>query len=188
MGARQMRLPTTIGAVLEHRAARNIEAPAIVCTGLETLTFGALAKYVRALGDQFRRAGIGPTSRVGVALPRGPEAALVSVAVCSTATLMPINPTLSPAELKAELARIRVDALILPGWTDVPEWAATPDAAFGIFKVSKAITSFDEIALDTDQADCAAAAAFWRCRGSVGRGDLPYLGHHGYRQACAGVP
>lgn len=142
-----MRLPTTIGAVLEHRAARNTEAPAIVCTGLETLTFGALAQYVRVLGDQFRRAGIGPTSRVGVALPRGPEAALVSIAVCSTATLMPINPTLSPADLKAELSRIRVDALILPGWTDVPDWAATPDAAFGIFKVSKAITSFDEIAL-----------------------------------------
>ncbi len=61
--------------------------------------------------------------------------------------MLPINPTLAPGELEEELRRIRVDALIVPGWEPVPSWAAASNPAFGLFQVSKAATSLDEVAL-----------------------------------------
>lgn len=123
-------------------ARRRSFAPA-----LAPLTFGALNELVSRISAQLRAAGIGPWSRVGVALPRGPEAALISVAVCSTATVLPLNPNLAPGDLQAELAKIRLDALIVPGWTRLPVWAQGAGINFGLFTVSQASTSFGDIAL-----------------------------------------
>ena len=147
MNDRGMLQPSTIGETLSRRAATDPQAPALVCSGLEAMSFGQLVRQIRLIGEQLRRTGIGPESRIGIALPRGPEAALVSVAVCCTATVLPINPTLAPGELEEELRRIRVDALIVPGWEPVPSWAAASNPAFGLFQVSKAATSLDEVAL-----------------------------------------
>src|SRR5947208_14308764 len=104
-------MPSTIGDVLVGHAARDPAAAAIVCPELGTLTFGELGHHVRHLGEQFATAGITPESRVGIALQRGPEAALLSVAVCCAATLVPLNPNLPPAQLQAGLARLLPDAL-----------------------------------------------------------------------------
>src|SRR6266542_4705658 len=147
MDDRGMLLPSTIGETLSRRASTDPQAPALVCSGLEVMTFGGLVRQIRLIGEQLRRAGIGPDSRIGLALPRGPEAALLSVAVCCAATVLPINPTLAPGELEEELRRIRVDALIVPGWEAVPVWAAAANSAFGLFQVSKAATSLDDVAL-----------------------------------------
>jgi acyl-CoA synthetase (AMP-forming)/AMP-acid ligase II/thioesterase domain-containing protein/acyl carrier protein len=147
MDDRGMRLPSTIGETLSRRAATDPQSPALVCSGLEAMTFAGLDRQVRLLGEQLRRTGIGSDSRVGIALPRGPEAALLSVAVSCTATVLPINPTLSADELEEELRRIRVDALIVPGWEAVPAWASQSNPAFGLFQVSKAAASLDEVVL-----------------------------------------
>lgn len=142
-----MRLPSTIGETLLRLAATDPRWPALVCSGLEPLSFGGLGRQIRLIGEQLRRTGIGPDSRIGIALPRGPEAALLSVAICCSATVLPINPTLSPAELQEELKRLRVDALIVPGWEPLPVWATASNPAFGLFQVSRATTSLDEISL-----------------------------------------
>lgn len=134
----------TIGRTLAAHAERTPGAIAIVTPGLQPLTFGELASQIERLGIQLRAAGIGVTSRVGVALPRGPEAALISLAVSSMAIMVPINPSLAPADLEAEIERIRVDALIVPEAEQVPAWAA---AASGLFAVTRATSSFAEIAL-----------------------------------------
>jgi acyl-CoA synthetase (AMP-forming)/AMP-acid ligase II/thioesterase domain-containing protein/acyl carrier protein len=146
-----MSLPTTIGDVLAFRAARDPEAAAILCAGLQPLSFGALVARIREIGVQLRAAGLGPGSRVGIGLQRGPEAALLSVAVCCSTTLLPLNPNLSATELEAELKRVRLDALILPGDAPVPEWASAAVGSFGLFKVSKAVSSFDDIRLEQVQ-------------------------------------
>src|SRR5205807_8501724 len=85
-------IPLTISEALQRHAERDAAAAAILCPGLAPLTFGALHDQVRRISAQLQAAGIGPWSRVGVALPRGPEAALISVAVCSTAVVLPLNP------------------------------------------------------------------------------------------------
>ena len=99
-----MLLPSTIGETLSRRAATDPQAPALVCSGLEVMSFGQLVRQIRLLDEQLRRTGIGPGSRIGIALPRGPEAALLSVAVCCVATVLPINPTLAPDELERSCA------------------------------------------------------------------------------------
>jgi oxalate---CoA ligase len=137
---------STILEGLEEQAARDPDATAIVCSGLGSLSFSDLVHRIRQIGAQLLAAGIGPGSRVGIALQRGPEAALLNVGVSSLATVLPLNPSLSSAELQAELAHIKLDALIVPGNEDPPGWAA--DESFGLFKVTNAAASFDAIALE----------------------------------------
>jgi len=137
----------TIGEALRRHAERDAAAAAIICPGLARLTFGALHDQVNRLSAQLQAAGIGPWSRVGVALPRGPEAALISVAVCSIAVVLPLNPNLAPGDLQAELEKIRLDALIVPGWIKVPAWTQGASSNFGLFTVTQAASSFDDIVL-----------------------------------------
>ena len=143
-----MSAPSAIGDVLADRAARDPAAAAILCPGLASLSFGDLARRIRQIGAQLRAAGIGPASRVGIALERGPEAALLSLAVCCTAIVLPLNPNLPPAELKDELKRIRLDALIVPAGAILPDWVTAGGDGMGLFKATKARASFDEITLD----------------------------------------
>ncbi len=75
-------MTSTIAGVLAGHAVRDQAAPAIVSARLGTLSFGGLVRHVRQVGAQLAAAGIGPSSRVGIALQRGPEAALLNVAVC----------------------------------------------------------------------------------------------------------
>ncbi|MBN9490575.1 MAG: AMP-binding protein, partial [Alphaproteobacteria bacterium] len=96
-----MAIASTIGGVLAAHATRDPDSPAIVHPVLGTISFGTLIAHLQRLDDQLRAAGIGPTSRVGIALQRGPEAALLSLAVCCRAILVPINPNLAPADLQA---------------------------------------------------------------------------------------
>ena len=122
-------------------------APAIVSAGLGTLSFGGLVRHVRQIGNELAAAGIGPSSRVGIALQRGPEAALLNVAISANATVLPINPNLPPAELREELKRIRLHALVVPGEAGLPPWVDEGEEGVVLFKASKAASSFEEIAL-----------------------------------------
>ena len=134
MNTGHMSTVSTIGDVLARRAARDPDATAIACSGLQPLSFGDLARAIRQVGVQLRAAGIGPASRVGIALPRGPEAALLSIAVCCTATVLPINTNLPPADLRAELERIRLDALIVPADAGLPDWTGAGRHGVGQIK------------------------------------------------------
>ena len=140
--------PSTIGDVLLGHAVRDPGAAAVVCPGLGTLTFADLARHVGRIGDQLRLAGIVQTSRVGIALPRGPEAALLSIAVCCSAILLPINPNLAPAELQVELERLRLHALIVPANAELAGWVAAGGEDFGLFKAAQALSSFEEVAIE----------------------------------------
>ena len=140
-------MPSTIADVLAGHAARDPNAPAIVCAGLHALSFGDLDRHVRQIGAQLRGAGIGAASRVGIALQRGPEAALLNVAICSSATVLPLNPNLPSADLREELKRVRLDALVVPDDTAIPDWVDAAENGFALFKATKAVSSFDEIAL-----------------------------------------
>ena len=140
-------MTSTIADVLESHAGRDAAAPAIVTTGLGTLSFGDLRRHIREVGAGLAAAGIGPSSRVGIALQRGPAAALLNVAVAANATVLPINPNLPPAELREELKRIRLHALIVPGEAGLPSWVDENENGPVLFKAAKAASSFEEITL-----------------------------------------
>lgn len=136
-----------VGEVLANHGRRDPNAIALLCEGIEPLTFAALDHHIRRIGEQLQAAGIGPSSRVGIVLPRSPEAALVSLAVCCNSTMLPINPNLSTADLEAEVSRLRPDALIVAGGTNVPEWADKVGDGYVLFQVSAAVSSFNGIEL-----------------------------------------
>lgn len=128
---------STIGEVFAHHALRDPAALALLCPGIEPLTFGELERCLGRLKEQFRAAGIGAGSRVGLALPRGPEAALISLAACSCATLLPINPTLAVDDIAAELARVRLDALIVAAGGEMPVWANAVQNEVGVYTIER---------------------------------------------------
>src|SRR5258708_16256892 len=117
--------PSTMGDVLLGHAARDPGAAAIVCPDLGTLTFADLARHVGRIGDQLRLAGIVPTARVGIALPRGPEAALLSIAVCCSAILLPLIPNHAPAHLHTDMQRLRLHPLFSHAIPFIPPHLST---------------------------------------------------------------
>jgi acyl-CoA synthetase (AMP-forming)/AMP-acid ligase II/thioesterase domain-containing protein len=122
---------TAIGEVLAGHARQRGEVPALVPATRAPVTFGALGQLIDSLQGQLAAAGIGPGARVGLAFPRGLDAAILSLGVSSAATLVPLNIALPPAELVRELALLRLHALVFPDG-DVPAWAGE-DAEAGLF-------------------------------------------------------
>jgi oxalate---CoA ligase len=130
-----MSTASTIGEILSDHATRDPDAAAIVYSRSDVLTFADLDRLITEVRVQFRAAGIGSMSRVGIAMPRGPEAAVLSIAVCSAAILIPLNPHRSTDELQAELKALRLDALIVPRDGTLPGWATAAGEGCGLFTV-----------------------------------------------------
>lgn len=137
---------STIGDTLAQRAKSNPGAPAILHPRLGTVSFRTLVDLIEAFGGQLRAAGVSSASRVAVALPRGPEAAIISLAVCCTSILLPLNPNLGPMELEEELRQIRPDVVILPAG-DLPKWVKPFEHSLGLFRVHSDGHSFEQIRL-----------------------------------------
>jgi acyl-CoA synthetase (AMP-forming)/AMP-acid ligase II/thioesterase domain-containing protein len=126
---------TAIGEVLAGHARQRRDVPALVPAGRAPVTFGELGQLIDALREQLAAAGIGPGSRVGLAFPRGLEAAILSLGVSSAATLVPLNIALPPTELAREMMRLKLHALVFPEGdapADTPNWAGE-DAEAGLF-------------------------------------------------------
>jgi len=121
----------TVAEVLAYHAGQKPDAPALVLADREPLTFGELGKFLDSVRAQLAAAKLGPGSRIGVAFPRGSDAALLSLGVCSAATLVPLNSSLPAVELAHELAPLRLHGLIVPEG-ELPPWVdADPHA--GLF-------------------------------------------------------
>jgi acyl-CoA synthetase (AMP-forming)/AMP-acid ligase II/thioesterase domain-containing protein len=114
---------------------RRPNALAIVCPNQEGLSYGDLAHHVQLIGTQLRAAGVSSNSRIGIALPRGPAAAILSIAACCTGILVPLNPGLSNTDLEAELIHLRLDALIVSD--DLHKWNSLAGKECGLFTVAK---------------------------------------------------
>jgi oxalate---CoA ligase len=140
-------MPQTIADALARHAAYEPDRPAIVGTGFAPFSFRGLDVFVRQIGEQLRAAGIGRRSRVGIMLPRGPEGALLVVAVASHAISVPLNPNRPEAELEEEIGRVRLDALVLPSWVDLPASAFARRSSFGLFDASPAENSLAKVTL-----------------------------------------
>lgn len=88
------------------------DRPAIIGTdGRRPLTFSHLISQSRSLG--LSRFGIGPTDRVAVAIPNGPEAASALLAFTHACTYAPLNPRLTHAELAFELEDLPAKAVVV---------------------------------------------------------------------------
>jgi acyl-CoA synthetase (AMP-forming)/AMP-acid ligase II/acyl carrier protein len=139
--------PKTIADAIARHAARGPNRPAIIGTEFAQFSYRGLDVFIKQIGKQLRAAGIGRRSRVGIMLPRGPEGALVVIAVASHAISVPLNPNRPEAEIEEELARVHLDALVLPGWVDLPASVIAQRSSFGLIEASRADGSLANVTL-----------------------------------------
>ncbi len=110
--------PATVRTFIESHAATRPASSAIVFSDRPPLTYGALASQVAALGAALRGAGIQRSGRVAIMMPDGPELALAIAAAACHAAAVPLNPSLTTAELDSLFCTFRIDALVIPNRFD----------------------------------------------------------------------
>ena len=109
------------------------DAPAIGAPGRDWMSFGALRAQAAAVRGALAGAGIGPTDRVAIVLPNGPEMAAAFVCVASAATAAPLNPAYREEEFDFYLSDLGAKALVVAGDEDGP--AVTAAEARGLHVV-----------------------------------------------------
>jgi acyl-CoA synthetase (AMP-forming)/AMP-acid ligase II/acyl carrier protein len=145
--SRSCLMPQTIAEAIAQHALHDPNRPAIVGRGFKPFSFGGFDLWIKQIGDQLRAAGIGPHSRVGIMLPRGPEGAVLGVAVAAHAISVPLNSNRPEAEIEEDLARLGLDALVLPSWVESPALALARRSTFGLIEASRADGSLADVAL-----------------------------------------
>ncbi len=104
----------SVPAALMNRATRDPERPYVVSAG-QTLSYGQVDMRAEALAATLASFGVGARDRVALVLPAVPEFVVsVFAAAKLGATVVPVNPLISPAELQFALrqsqARVAVTA------------------------------------------------------------------------------
>ena len=87
---------------------------AILEPGLVSWNYEHLQRYTNQLSKQLLSLGLGQDDTVAVAMPDGAACLLTQLAVMSVCACAPLNPQLTPAELKRDLVELGVKALICP--------------------------------------------------------------------------
>ena len=103
----------TVGTAIRHYADLQPDHPAVVSSAFAPLSYRELQCQIDAARAALRRAGLGRSARVAVAMPNGPQAALAIVAVSCAAVCIPLNPRQTLPEIEKCLAAVRPDAIVL---------------------------------------------------------------------------
>ncbi|MBO0692357.1 MAG: AMP-binding protein [Acidimicrobiaceae bacterium] len=115
--------PGTVAGLLSAGTA----GPALLTADGEVLDHAGLVREVDRLAGQLRDAGLGPGDRIAVALPNGPEMALVLLAVMSVGCIAPLNPGYREDEFRFYLDDLGARALITFPGRPKAVFAALPD-------------------------------------------------------------
>lgn len=110
-GAVVGQVPATFPAALQRNALLRPGAAAIVAPNRPPLSHIDLARTVEQIGFELRTRGVGRKSRVGIALPNGPEAVVAIIALSCHAVAVPLNPDAVEAEFEERCSALRLDAV-----------------------------------------------------------------------------
>lgn len=150
----------SVSSLLHGQAQVLPEGLALLAPARAPLTYAALWDQVQSLACSLRAQCIGPTSRVAVVLPNGPEMAVAFLGVSACAACVPLNPGSRASEFHFYFEDMRIDAVLLRrGDANVAREVAQ---AMGL-KV-----------IDIDVPDGAPAGVFTLCSGTeAARGATP---------------
>src|SRR5438309_908844 len=90
----------TIQALVRGSAEHNPNGIALAAPGRQPLAYRQLLVQIAAVSETLHALGAGRGLRIATLLRSGPETAVLSLAAMSQATLAPINPDLTAAELE----------------------------------------------------------------------------------------
>ncbi len=128
--------PRTLGEAIAAHALSRPEAPAIVLPDLSRVTYRALQQQVERVNGALRRAGIGAKHRVAIVMPDGGDLAATIATVACHATVVPLNPGLTAAEIDDLFVSHSLDAIILPEGAETPARMAARKRGACFFEAS----------------------------------------------------
>lgn len=100
--------------MLAHSLQVHAGAEAIVTPGRRSLTYAELGRQLERDHAFFRRSGFGARSRIGVAMPPGPEGLAVIAAVARSAACAHFDPELDVDSLTRLMSTMRLEAVVVP--------------------------------------------------------------------------
>ena len=152
----------TIGEKIRHNAEAQPDHPAIVSTEFAPLSYRELQQQIEVIRAALRGGGFGRKSRIAVAMPNGPQAALAIVAVSCSSACAPINPRQTVHEIGRYLATLRPDAvLLIKGSESAARQAAEASGVVVIEAVQRneGALGFDIVVPKSDTATAAGASS-----------------------------
>ncbi|OSQ46590.1 acyl--CoA ligase [Marivita geojedonensis] len=114
-------MATNVKALLEGHDANS---KALGAPGREWLSYGGLRDLSAEVSASLRGFGIGPSDRVAIVLPNGPEMASAFVTIAQAATTAPLNPAYREDEYAFYLEDLGAKAIVLADGYDGPALAA----------------------------------------------------------------
>ena len=126
----------TIYDLIKERVARNPGAAAILAPNRLSLTYRGLCTQVEHAVGTLRSLGVGPSDRVAMVLPNGPETAVAFLAVSSAATSAPLNPAYGTEEFEFYLSDLRPKALLVGASMDSPARAVAQALGIAVLELS----------------------------------------------------
>ncbi len=151
--------PGTFPDALQRNALLRPEMAAIVAPGRPPLSHFELARTVEEIGFELRRRGVGRETRVGIALPTGPEAAVAIIALSCHAVAVPLNPDAVEAELEERSRALRLDAVAVLDGTRTTAEAVAQRRGIAVLKLSRRGPAAGSLALTAGMADVAVDAS-----------------------------
>ncbi|VEN73950.1 AMP-dependent synthetase [Candidatus Desulfarcum epimagneticum] len=106
--------------LLENRAEKAPDAPAIMAPGQDALSFRQLFERLSRGIKSLNEMGIGRKDRAAIVLPNGPEMAAAFLTAASCAVCAPLNPQYREDEFSFYLSDIGADVLIMEKGADSP--------------------------------------------------------------------
>lgn len=126
----------TIHALLEGPLRAHADDEALVAPGRPSLSYAELGRQLQRDHDFLRGAGFGARSRIGVAMPAGPEGLVAIAAVSRSATCAQFEPELDVGSLARLMTAMRIDAVIVPEGSTSNAARAATDVGIPLIELS----------------------------------------------------
>ena len=110
----------------------DARGPALLTVGGDSIDHPQLRAEVERLAQQLRAMGLGPSDRMAIVLPNGPEMALTLLAVMSVGCAAPLNPKYREDEFRFYLDDLGAAALITFAGDSPAAHAAAPSTTLAI--------------------------------------------------------
>lgn len=128
-----MTAPPIFPELFRRYARESPERLAILAAPAERVSYGTLAQRTFDIGRLLRSVGIGRNGRVATLMPNSSTLVIAITGVVCHATLVPLDPCISTAEINALQGRLQLDAILTDGREPpLVDWSMRRDTISGL--------------------------------------------------------
>lgn len=126
---------------LERWATQTPGSPALLAPGREELSFSGLWNLLTTVRQALDAAGVCPGEAVALVAPEGPELICALLAICGQSACAPLDPSLTEAEYRFYLSRLRARFLVIQQEVALPAVTAARELGMGVLRIRPALQS-----------------------------------------------